>query len=162
LRIMKEYNRLIKLIRLHKPEIENRESLKDSIMSGIKSDQARPDYLFWWTEIRWLRRSLAVAASVIIGIFIVQQMLISNRIDRLEDRMISINTEGILEMQRENVLINSVVLESPEASRFTDSILVSTDDLLSLIREYRKLQEKYDELVVSDLSNKQNSVKEKL
>lgn len=162
MRIMKEYDRLIRSIRSQKPGIRNREILKDSIMSGIKDDQARPDYIFWWTEIRWLRRSLTIAASVIIGVFIVQQILISNRIDKLEGRMISINTEKILEMQRENVLVNSVSMKNSEVVRFTDSILVSTDDLLSLIREYRKLQEKYDELVRPDLSDEQNSDKQKL
>ncbi|HCC70807.1 MAG TPA: hypothetical protein DEQ09_06620 [Bacteroidales bacterium] len=159
---MSDYNRIINKLRVFKPEIENRESLKESVMDRIGNEQSRPDYFFWWTEIRWLRRSMTIAASVIIGIFIIQQVLIANRIDKLEGRMISINTEKILEMQRENVIVNSVVMKNKEASRFADSILVSRDDLLSLIREYRMLQEKYDGIVGSEINSEQNSIKQKL
>jgi len=159
---MKELDRIVKQLRLHKPEIDDRESLKESIMHNISRKNRRLDYLFGWTEIIWLRRSLAIASIVIVAVFIVQQLFVINRIDKLEKRMISFNTEKILEYQRENVIVNSVIMRNPETKLLADSINISTDDLLNLIREYRELQNKYEEIVGSNMNERSNRAKQKL
>lgn len=159
---MNDYEKILKKIRSHKPEIENREFLKESIMTRIGRNPVRPAYIFWWTEIRWLRRSLAIAASVIIGIFIIQQILIANRIDKLEGRMISVSTEKILEMQRENVVINSMMLRNNDNIMITDSVKVSTNDLYELMREYHELQNKYNEMMGLIREGRTEHTKQKL
>jgi len=159
---MKELDRIVKQLKLHKPEIDDRESLKESIMHNISSKNRRLDYLFGWTEIIWLRRSLAVASIVIVAVFIVQQLFVINRIDKLEKRMISFNTEKILEYQRENVIVNSVIMRNPETKLLADSINISTDDFLNLIGEYRELQNKYEEIVGSKMNERSNRAKQKL
>lgn len=159
---MNELDRILKQLRLNKPEIEDRESFKEDIMHGIGKKERRLDYLFGWTEIVWLRRSLAIASAVIVILFILQQIHVVSRIDQIEKRMLSFNTEKILEYQRENVIVNSVLMRSQEASFLTDSINVSTYDLLNLIREYRDLQTKYEQIAGSQKDQKSIPNKQKL
>lgn len=144
---MEELERIIKQLKLHKPEIEDRDSLRESIMQKIGSRNRKLDYLFGWTEIVWLRRSLAIASMAIVVVFIIQQLFVINRIDKLEDRMVSFNTENILEYQRKNVIANSVLFTDHEKRTLADSIKVATDDLLELVKSYRDLQMKYENML---------------
>ena len=157
---MEVLDKLIAQLRKHKPEIEYRESMKDSIMQNIKSRKRKIDYIFGWTDIIWLRKTLALASLIIVLAFIIQQLFVVDRINKLEKRMISINTEKILEYQRENVIVNSVIMEQPETSLLADSIKVSTDDLLNLLREYKELQYRYEKILGSQI--KKDSNKQKL
>ncbi len=159
---MKELDRILKHLRLKEPEIENRESFREEIMYRISNKSNRLDYLFGWTEIVWLRRSLATASVVIVIIFILQQLHVVNRIDQLEKRVLSFNTEKILEYQREDVIVNSVLMSSEEMTLLTDSINVSKYDLLNLIREYRDLQAKYEQIVGSKINERSIPNKQKL
>jgi hypothetical protein len=134
--------------------------MKDSIMQNIKSRKRKIDYIFGWTDIIWLRKTLALASLIIVLAFIIQQLFVVDRINKLEKRMISINTEKILEYQRENVIVNSVIMEQPETSLLADSIKVSTDDLLNLLREYKELQYRYEKILGSQI--KKDSNKQKL
>jgi hypothetical protein len=144
---MEELERIIKQLKLHKSEIEDRDSLRESIMQKIGSKNKKLDYLFGWTEIVWLRRSLAIASTVIVVVFIIQQLFVINRIDKLEDRMVSLNTEKILEYQRENVIANSALFTDHEKRTLADSIKVATDDLLELVKSYHDLQMKYENML---------------
>jgi len=159
---MNELDRILKQLRLNKPEIEDRESFKEDIMHKIGKKSRRLDYLFGWTEIVWLRRSLAIASAVIVILFLLQQIHVVSRIDQIEKRMLSFNTEIILEYQRENVIVNSVILRNQEATLLTDSINVSTYDLMNLIREYRDLQAKYERIVESQKDEESIPNKQKL
>ena len=159
---MKELDRILKHLKLKEPEIENRESLREEIMHRISNKSKRLDYLFGWTEIVWLRRSLATASAVIVILFILQQLHVVNRIDQLEKRVLSFNTEKILEYQREDVIVNSVLMSSEEMTLLTDSINVSKYDLLNLIREYRDLQAKYEQIVGSKINERSIPNKQKL
>ncbi len=156
---MKTLDRLISQLRRHEPAIEYRESLQDTIMKNIRSRKRKIDYVFGWTDIIWLRKSLAFASFIIVFAFVIQQLFVVDRINKLEKRMISINTEKILEYQRENVIVNSVIMKHQDASQLTDSINVSTDDLLNLIREYRELQYRYEKMLGSQIRKDRNKQK---
>lgn len=143
---MNESDKLIRRLRMHRAEIVDREELKDSIMSKISKRDRQMDFIFGWTEIGWLRRSLSLASILIIGLFLGQQLFVIDRINKIEERMVSFNTEKILQFQRENVILNSLILEDPEASQLADSISVSTHDLMKLVRDYRELQHKYEKM----------------
>ena len=159
---MEELDRILKHLKLKEPEIENRESLREEIMHRISNKSKRLGYLFGWTEVVWLRRSLATASVVIVILFILQQLHVVNRIDQLEKRVLSFNTDKILEYQREDVIVNSVLMSSEEMTLLTDSINVSKYDLLNLIREYRDLQAKYEQIVGSKINERSIPNKQKL
>ncbi|MBN1388247.1 MAG: hypothetical protein JW965_07355 [Bacteroidales bacterium] len=159
---MKELERIIKQLKLYKPEIDGRDSLRESIMQNIRRKKRKINYLFVWTEIVWLRRSLAIASVAIIAVFVLQQLFVINRIDKLEERMVSFNTEKILEYQRENVILNSVLFEEQFPGVLTDSIKVASEDLLDLVRSYSNLQNKYEEMLGTIKKNRSESTKQKL
>ncbi len=143
---MNESDKLIRQLRMYRPEIAGREELKESILQKTVKKTRQVDYIFGWTEIGWLRRSLSIASILIIGLFVGQQLLVIDRINNIEERMVSFNTDKILQFQRENVILNSLILEDPEASHLSDSISVSTYDLMQLLRDYRELQHKYEKM----------------
>lgn len=143
---MNESDKLLKRLRMYRPEIVDREELKASIMQKAGKRTRQVDYIFGWTEIGWLRRSLSVASILIIGLFVGQQLFVIDRINNIEERMVSFNTDKILQFQRENVILNSLILEDPEVSHLADSISVSTYDLMQLLRDYRELQNKYEKM----------------
>ncbi|MDT8400633.1 MAG: hypothetical protein RQ743_02970 [Bacteroidales bacterium] len=159
---MNKLDRLIRQLRMHKPEIHDRKVLKEGIMQKISNTNRKVDYLFGWTEITWLRRSLSIAAVLIAGLFVGQQLFLVNRISGIEERMVGFNTDNILEFQRENVIANQVIMQDPETSILADSIKVSTDDLLKLIREYRELQDKYQQIIGSKKKGINNHAVQKL
>ncbi|MEE4213515.1 MAG: hypothetical protein V2I34_00515 [Bacteroidales bacterium] len=144
--MMKESDKLIRQLRMYRPEIAGREELKESILQKTVKRTRQVDYIFGWTEIGWLRRSLSVASILIIGLFVGQQLFVIDRINKIEERMVSFNTDKILQFQRENVILNSLILEDPEVSHLADSISVSTYDLMQLLRDYRELQYKYEKI----------------
>lgn len=143
---MNESDKLIKRLRMYRAEIEDREGLKAGIMQKTGRRTRQVDYVFGWTEIGWLRRSLSVASILIIGLFVGQQLFVIDRINNIEERMGSFNTDKILQFQRENVILNSMILSDPEAGHLEDSINVSTYDLMKLVRDYRDLQYKYEKI----------------
>ncbi|MBS0010921.1 MAG: hypothetical protein KFF49_05905 [Bacteroidales bacterium] len=159
---MKELDRIIGHLRLFEPQIPEKESLKNKIMEKAGIGKEKSDYFFGWTKIVWLRRSLAVASVLITGIFIGQHLLLVNRINDLEKRMIGFNTEKILEYQRQNVLINAKIIKDYGLSLHPDSIKVSTGDLLNLINEYRELKTKYENLTGGALNKSIDQNKQKL
>jgi len=159
---MNGLDKLIRQLRMHMPEIHERDLLKESIMHKISNKNRKLDYVFGWTEIAWLRRSLSIAAILITGLFVGQQLFLIRSINKLEERMVSFNTDKILEFHRENVIANQVIMQDPEASILADSIKISTDDLLKLMREYRELQDKYDQIMGSKKKGIKNHTVQKL
>jgi hypothetical protein len=131
---------------MHRTEIGERDQLVESILQKTGRRRMQVDYFFGWTEIGWLRRSLSIASILIIGIFVGQQLFVIDRIKNIEERMVSFNTDNILQFQRENVILNSLILADPEAGHLADSINVSTNDLMQLLRDYRELQYRYEKI----------------
>lgn len=159
---MKELDRILEKLRAGSTGIENRYELRENIMARINDQRRFLDYLFGWTDIVWLRRSLAFASVLIVMLFGIQQVFMTRRIEELEKRMISINTDKVLEYQRENVIANSVLFSDRGKNKLNDSINVATGDLLDLVKSYRSLQTKYEEMLnkarTDNLSNKKQKL----
>ncbi|MGM0463403.1 MAG: hypothetical protein ACQEQW_01970 [Bacteroidota bacterium] len=142
--------------------MRDRDELSEGVMKRISCRKSGMDYVFGWTEIVWLRRSMTVASVLIVILFAVQQLFITKRIEKLEKRMISINTDKVLEYQRENVIANSVLFTGPDRKDMNDSIKVATGDLLDLVKSYRSLQAKYEEILNKARADKLENKKQKL
>ncbi|MDZ7740065.1 MAG: hypothetical protein U5K32_13585 [Bacteroidales bacterium] len=158
---MKDLDKILQKLRDQVPSLTGRYELEERIMQRISRPEGFLTYFFAWTEVGWLRRSLAVASVFLLLAFGVQQLFIARRIGDLEKRMISFNTEKVLEYQREKVIANSVIFTDTEKRILADSLIVSTDDLMELVKSYRELQKKYEDLrqatkpAIRDI-NKQN------
>lgn len=149
-------------LRANKPGIENRHELRESIMDRLSNQKSFIDLFLGWTEIGWLRRSLAITSVFLVLFFGVQQLYMSKRIEKLEKRMISINTDGILQYQRKNVIANSVLFTDIDRRDLADSMKVATGDLLDLVKSYRELQLRYEDMLDKKQDGKQENNEQKL
>lgn len=159
---MKELDKIIGLLRNYKPDLHDRYKLEKDIIKSINTRKSLPDIIFGWADIVWLRRSLAVASLLIIAVFVIQQSVLINRIDKLEDRVTGFNTEMILDYQRENVRVNAVMMENQGYSMLSDSINIARDDLLKLLKEYRDLQTRYEDMLNKKMDGEQENSEQKL
>jgi len=148
-----KYSKLIEVLKGNKPVLANKEKLTDDIMKRIQQPVEKStfqeklgNYLFGWAEIGWIRGTMAIAATVFIGFFIVQQVIINDRINTLEKQLIrtvnSINTHepdlGIIQ----KVLLNMVAKDQIAG----DSITISRSDLEELLNSYLELKKDYDKM----------------
>ena len=150
MRKMKEkdpYRRVIGLMKQHAPELQGMDQLEEEVVERIRrmerqSGQERAGRsLFSWTEVEWLRRTLVTAAVVVIGLFLFQQVSLNRRIDRLEERVVTVSGPGNIPESgpgaAEKVLINLVTRDPA----MVDSVLVSRSDLEELLKSYLELEE---------------------
>jgi len=143
-----KYLKAIRILKGHRPVLTNKEKLTDDIMKRIGDSSEKSslleksvNHLFRWVDIYWLRGAMAVAAAFFAGLFIIQQLVITNRLNNLEDQLVkTINTinghdpdPGM--MQR--VFMNMIMTEE-------DSIKVSKSDLEALLNSYLEMQKKYE------------------
>jgi len=148
-----KYFKVIEVLKGNKPVLANKEKLTDDVMRKIQKpvekntfQEKLSNYLFGWTEIGWIRGTMAIAATVFIGFFIIQQLVITDRVNTLEKQLIktvnTINTQepdlGIMQ----KVLLNIVAKDQMAG----DSITISISDLEKLLNSYLELQENYDNM----------------
>ncbi len=148
-----KYFKVIKALKSNRPVLPDKEKLTDDIMRRMKGSENKPvfhekvsNYIFGWADNSWIRGAMAAAAVLFIGIFIIQQVIITNRINNLEKQLIrTVNTinghEPDLGMMQK-VLLNIVVKDH----MMVDSITVSKSDLEELLKSYLELQENYEDL----------------
>lgn len=148
-----KYSKVIEVLRGNKPVLANKEKLTDDIMRRIQEpvekftfQEKLSNYLFGWADIGWIRGTMAIAATVFIGFFIIQQLVITDRINSLEKQLIrtvnTINTQepdlGIMQKVLLNIVAKDQLTE--------DSITISSSDLEELLNSYLELQENYDNI----------------
>ena len=146
-----KYSKVIEVLRGNKPVLANKEKLTDDIMRRIQEpvekftfQEKLSNYLFGWADIGWIRGTMAIAATVFIGFFIIQQLVITDRINSLEKQLIrtvnTINTQepdlGIMQ----KVLLNIVVKDQMAE----DSITISRSDLEELLNSYLELEQNHE------------------
>ena len=146
-----KYSKVVEVLKGNKPVLANKEKLTDDIMRRIQEpvkkfafQEKLTNYLFGWAEIRWIRGTMAIAATVFIGFFIIQQLVITDRINTLEKQLIktvnTINTQepdlGIIQ----RVLLNMVTKDQ----MMEDSIIISISDLEELLNSYLELDRNYE------------------
>jgi len=161
---------LNKRMESYRPKLEGREELLEEVMSSISEKPGSPvtellsAFLFGWTDILWIRRSLVSASLLLVFIFVFQQYSIMSRIGRLENRMVNSSTDQIIRQQGEYVLLNSLLRQEVGERDLRDSIMVADKDLRDLINSYSELEKRYKELKQEYYSQrfKENTNKQKL
>ncbi|MFC2081517.1 hypothetical protein ACFLR8_04840 [Bacteroidota bacterium] len=141
-----KYLKIINILKSNSPVFTNKKRITDDIMSRIIESseistlqEKLVDYFFGWVNIYWLRGTMAVAAVIFTGFFIIQQLIISNRLDKLQNQSIRMENiingrEPVLGMNQ-RILINTFM----ENQRKEDSITISTYDLEELVNNYWEL-----------------------
>ena len=146
-----KYSKVIEALKGNKPVLANKEKLTENIIRRIQEPVEKftfqkklSNYVFGWAEIGWIRGTMAIAATVFIGFFIVQQIVITDRINSLEKQLIrtvnTINTQepdiGIMQ----KVLLNMVTKDQ----MIKDSITISRSDLEELLNSYLELEQNHE------------------
>ena len=148
-----KYNKVIETLKENRPVLKDKESLVGSIMSSIQEPVQNKQfheklsfYMFGWADVKWVRGAMAVAATVLIGIFIIQQVAITDRINSLEKQLVK--TVSSIQVQEPDLgIMQKVILNIAAKDQFQeDSITVSRTDLESLMDSYIELKEDYDEI----------------
>jgi hypothetical protein len=148
-----KYFKVVGSLRSSRPVLRDKERLADNIMEEVYSSHDKLTfreklvyYLFGWVDNYWLRGTMATAAILFTGIFIIQQVLLANRINNLERNLIrTVNTGNVYEPEQEinhKVLLDLVF----EELEMEDSITVSRSDLLKLLKNYQELLDNYDNI----------------
>jgi len=148
-----KYSKVIEVLKGNKPVLANKEKLTNDIMKRIQEpvnkltfQEKLSNYLFGWADIGWIRGTMAIAATVFVGIFIVQQLVITDRINSLEKQLIkTVNTINAQEPDlgiMQKVLLNMVTKDQ----MIEDSITISRSDLEELLNSYLELNKNYDNM----------------
>ncbi len=144
----KEYEKAVNFLRKNRPVLHNKARLVDNVLNQTHAkrtgDHARLyQYFFGWTSVGWIRNSLATAAALLLGFFIIQQALLNKRFNQLEQQIVrTINGAGQGDSKagiKEKVLMNLLTSQS------RDSITISTSDLNTLIEAFVELRESQKE-----------------
>lgn len=147
------YFKVIGKLKSSKPVLSDKEELINGVIQNIRGTEPKttvPEklshYLFGWVDVVWIRGAMALAATFLIGIFIIQQVVITDRINSLEKQLVkTVNTLQVQEpglgiMQK--VFLN-VVAKDQMAN---DSITISRSDLEELLNSYLELKKDFDEM----------------
>jgi hypothetical protein len=148
-----KYVKIIGLLKRSRPEFKNTERVTERIMREIGDSKIQSTSrdrlvhnLFGWVDNYWWRVAMATAAFAFVGIFILQQVVLTGRINRLERNMIKLDfsAQGY---DRDQEINHSVLLDMVfEEQVNEDSITVSRSDLLRLLKSYQELLENYHEI----------------
>jgi len=148
-----KYSKVIEVLKGNKPVLADKEKLTSEIMQRIHKPKGKiafqkmlANYLFGWADISWLRGAMAVAATVFIGIFIFQQVVISDRLKTLEKQLIkTVNINDT--RQPELGIMQKVLLNKLADDQITgDSITESRSDLEKLLNSYLELEQYYENI----------------
>ena len=92
----------------------------------------------------WVRWSLSTAAAAFIILFFSQQIMIANRLDKLEGQLVQ--TDETIEVERSSMAPSHRVVLRLISERKFDSITVARDDLEKMLKEYMKMQDELNEM----------------
>ncbi|MFZ5941829.1 MAG: hypothetical protein ACOYXB_14765 [Bacteroidota bacterium] len=136
------YTRLIRSLARSKPVLSEKEELVNGIMAGITLRHERPlrskaspdNFLFIWTGNGWFRGLMAGAASLLIGLFIYQQVIMNRRITGLEKQLVATAQLPVLPGPDAEKLLILETLQALQSGN--DSVTLSRADLLRLMELY--------------------------
>lgn len=148
-----KYLKTIGVLKSNNPVLTDKERMTDDIMRKIRESSEQLSFqerlftcFFGWVNVYWLRGTMAAAALFLAGFFIIQQIVIADRLDNLEKQLVrtlrTINDNepdlGINQKVLLNLVLNDQLKE--------DSITVSTSDIEDLLNQYLKLRENYENM----------------
>jgi hypothetical protein len=146
-----KYARVVRMLRNNNPELQGKERLVNQVMHRINLPQEGfalggkfDSYIFGWTGTYWIRTVMSIAALFFLSFFLVQQLVMWNRLNTLEEQMVkpAIKT-GVLGTDP-GMLHRTFINAALKDLQTGDSITVSKDDLEILLMDYMKMAERLE------------------
>jgi hypothetical protein len=85
-----KYEKVMEILKRAKPVLGSSDEIEEKVMSKISGKRKHNrdlsdllDFLFGWTYITWVRRSLITASVFLVVVFVIQQSLIMRQINNL-------------------------------------------------------------------------------
>jgi hypothetical protein len=149
----KKYEKIVRLLKNSKPVLSDPEIVAEHVFSRLQKEETKVGlidlifyYLFGWTSIGWIRRSL-VAVTVVIAVFFgYQQTIILRRIRDLSGQRIE-NGSLIMTGLKDDYA-GKLQIFKYSGGKFLDAKAnVSKKDVDDMIRSLNKLQVKYKDII---------------
>jgi hypothetical protein len=147
----KKYEEIISLLKKSSPELNDKERMTDQILDTIEFNRLKIkptetffDYLFWWVNIGWVRRSLVIASILLLMIFGYQQTVILKRLNDLNRQPVITGSQMVsfssLKFRNDySFVVNTEVLNSK-------NLIITDRKVKKLMKSYKEITEKYKEL----------------
>jgi hypothetical protein len=92
--VNEKYNKVLEILRKRKPVLKETDEIEERVLQRIMEKQKTSadlsdliDFLFGWTYINWVRRSLITASVFLVTVFILQQSIMMKQINHLSRQM---------------------------------------------------------------------------
>jgi hypothetical protein len=147
------YNKIIEILRKSRPDLSGQEEIENEVMKRIQLKNHKSarfsdlvESLFGWVYIGWVRRGLAGAAIILVGVFVYQQAFILKQVKNISKQIVINGNEpsyfSSSEFDKKLTLYRISTRLSPGRE-----IRISEDQLEKLLDSYQSLQVKYKDLV---------------
>ena len=144
-----KYARVVRILRSNNPELKGKENLVDQVMHGIERPQegfairGRLDRtLFGWTGIYWVRTVMSIAALFFVCFFLIQQLVMWNRLNTLEEQIVNPAVQTGMPGTDPGMLHSKFLNAALKDLQTGDSIKVSRDELEALLEDYNRIKER--------------------
>jgi hypothetical protein len=149
----KKYEQVLNVLKKSKPVFRNAEAISDKVIEQLTEEKSKAglpeliiEYLFGWTYIGWVRRSMIVAAVSIALLFGYQQVLILRKINELSGQRIQNGTLFMTSMKDE--VTDKMRIFKISGRKVTDGeISASKEQIDEMIKSINKLQIKYKDII---------------
>lgn len=148
-----KYSKVIKVLQNSDPVVAEKEKLVNNIMGKIREVPVKITFweklnnlLFGWVDNFGLRLAMATVTVFLVGFFIIQQVVIQNRLNSLEKQLVktanTINGQEIEPGMMQKAMLKMALREQLKG----DSIKVSVNDMDELLKSYLDLLEDYENI----------------
>lgn len=165
-----KYDGIVNLLRKSRPSAGRQAFLEDIIIEQIERKKITrnnladaAEFLFAWTYIPWVRRSLVAASLIMVVIFLFQQATLINQVRNISRQVIVLRDDAGTESSAD---LGSELVLYKLSDRYMSGgdIRISGKELEKIIKAYDELDGKYQGLlkIIEENPNIRNYVEKKL
>ena len=148
----KKYEKVLNMLKQSKPVLTEVDGITEKVMRHLQEEKSRfsvteliIEYLFGWTYIGWVRRSMIAAVLVIAILFSYQQALILKRINDMSGQRIQ--SSGLITTNLRDDLTSKILEYRNSGWKLPETkTTVSQKEIDEFIKSLNKLQIKYNDL----------------
>jgi hypothetical protein len=147
-----KYKQTIEILKKSVPVADSQKDIEREVINRISSLPIQNmetssifNFLFGWTEIVWIRRSLIMASFVLVLVFIYQQSVIVKQLNLLSNRIV-VNNERPVNMITSDFSGKLRFLMFSRSRVHSNNRTITDEQLEMLIESVDKLKKDYDNL----------------
>lgn len=165
-----KYKKTIEILKKSVPVVNSQEDIEREVINRISSlpEQNKVtysvfDFLFGWTEIVWIRRSLVMASFLLVAIFIYQQAVIVNQLNWLSTQIV-VNNDKTLNTSFSDFSGRVRFMKFSGSRINSNTGTISDEQIDMLIESLDKLQTDYNNLtrIISENPELKEMIEKKL